>query len=86
MKIYNKFVESKKEPYNKNDIWFDGSSWKMYKEGMWRAFTLPLDAAVEINKILQEDKSILQSEITRLENRIAELENIIEQITISETI
>lgn len=63
MKIYNKFVESKKEPQNKSDIWFDGSSWKMYKEGMWRAFTLPLDAAVEINKILQEDKSVLQQEL-----------------------
>ena len=63
MKIYNKFVESKKEPSNKNDIWFDGSSWKMYKEGMWRSFTLPLDAAVEINKILQEDKSVLQQEL-----------------------
>lgn len=49
MKIYNKFVESKKEPYNKSDIWFDGSSWKMYKEGMWRAFTLPLDA-VEVKQ------------------------------------
>lgn len=63
MKIYNKFVESKKEPSNKNDIWFDGSSWNMYKEGMWRSFTLPLDAAVEINKILQEDKSVLQQEL-----------------------
>lgn len=56
MKIYNKFVESKKEPYNKSDIWFDGSSWKMYKEGMWRAFTLPLDAAERVAKMLEEFK------------------------------
>lgn len=56
MKIYNKFVESKKEPSNKNDIWFDGSSWKMYKEGLWRAFTLPLDAAERLVKMLEEFK------------------------------
>lgn len=56
MKIYNKFVESKKEPSNKSDIWFDGSSWNMYKEGMWRAFTLPLDAAERITKMLEEFK------------------------------
>ena len=48
MKIYNKFVESKKEPSNKNDIWFDGSSWKMYKEGVWRSFTLPIELAKDI--------------------------------------
>jgi hypothetical protein len=44
MKIYNKFVESKKEPYNKNDIWFDGSAVKIYKEGNWTTITLTKDA------------------------------------------
>lgn len=35
MRIFNKFVESKKEPLNKNDIWFDGSVFRIYKEGSW---------------------------------------------------
>lgn len=35
MKIFNKIVWSKKEPVNKNDIWFDGSNFKIYTEGSW---------------------------------------------------
>ena len=81
MKIYNKFVESKKEPSNKSDIWFDGSSWNMYKEGMWRAFTLPLDASERITKMLEEFND-LATYVNSLKDRIAELENIINQITI----
>lgn len=35
MKIFNKIVWSKKEPINKNDIWFDGSAFRVYTEGSW---------------------------------------------------
>lgn len=35
MKVFNKIVWSKKEPINKNDIWFDGSNFKIYTEGSW---------------------------------------------------
>lgn len=44
MKVYNKLVESKKEPQNKNDIWFDGSVFKIYKEGNWIPITLTKEA------------------------------------------
>lgn len=48
MKIYNKFVESKTEPTNKNDIWFDGSVFKIYKEGEWQAVTVDKDIIANI--------------------------------------
>ena len=51
MKIYNKFVESKKEPQNKNDIWFDGEVFKIYKAGEWQAFTFRLEDANAIIEI-----------------------------------
>lgn len=35
MKIFNKIIWSKKEPVNKNDIWFDGSTFRAYIEGSW---------------------------------------------------
>lgn len=65
MKIFNKLVLSKKEPQNKNDIWFDGEYINLYKEGSWKAFTIPLDAAHEIKRIIEEDKSILQRELKK---------------------
>ena len=55
MKIYNKFVESKKEPLNKNDIWFDGSVFKIYKEGEWVTITLTKEA---IDRIIEYAKSL----------------------------
>lgn len=36
MRIFNKLVFSKKEPSNKNDVWFDGSNLKIYTEGSWK--------------------------------------------------
>lgn len=36
MRIFNKLVFSKKEPSNKNDIWFDGKDWKVFIEGEWK--------------------------------------------------
>lgn len=35
MKIFNKFIWSKKEPSNKNDVWFDGSNLRIYTEESW---------------------------------------------------
>lgn len=43
MKVFNKFVESKTEPSNKNDIWFDGSVFKIYREGNWQKLTIPIE-------------------------------------------
>jgi hypothetical protein len=37
MRFFNKIVFSKKEPTNKNDIWFDGSNFKVYTESSWEA-------------------------------------------------
>lgn len=39
MKIFNKVVWSSKEPLNKNDIWFDGSHFRIYSEGDWIVVT-----------------------------------------------
>lgn len=39
MKIFNKTIWSKEEPINKNDIWFDGTSFRIYKDGEWQAIT-----------------------------------------------
>ena len=39
MKIFNKIVWSKEEPINKNDIWFNGISFRIYKDGKWQAVT-----------------------------------------------
>lgn len=39
MKVFNKIVWSKKEPTNKSDIWFDGSSFRIYSEEDWIAVT-----------------------------------------------
>ena len=52
MKIFNKFVESKTEPYNKQDIWFDGSVVKLYKNGSWESVTLPLNIIGQIQDVL----------------------------------
>ena len=48
MKILNKFIWSKTEPKNKNDVWFDGSVFRLFKEEEWQAFTLPVDIAEKI--------------------------------------
>lgn len=50
MRIFNKFIESRIEPSNKNDIWFDGSVFKIYKEGEWQAFTLPVNT---VDRVLE---------------------------------
>lgn len=44
MRIFNKFVQSVKEPSNKNDIWFDGSVFRLYKQGSWTPITLTQEA------------------------------------------
>ena len=55
MRLFNKFVESKKEPLNKNDIWFDGYVFKIYKEEGWRTITLTKEA---IDRIVEYSKSL----------------------------
>ena len=63
MKILNKFIWSKKEPSNKNDIWFDGSTWRMYTEEAWQSFTLPVDAADEVTKMLENASEVYQEKL-----------------------
>ena len=62
MRIFNKFIESKKEPSNKNDIWFDGSVFRIYKEEEWQAFTVNLNDADEIAKLKDELYKFLYEE------------------------
>lgn len=63
MKIFNKFIWSKKEPSNKNDIWFDGSTWRMYTEEAWQSFTLPIDAADTLTKMLENASEVYQEKL-----------------------
>lgn len=63
MKILNKFIWSKKEPSNKNDIWFDGSTWKMYTEEAWQSFTLPVDAADKVAKVIENVSEVYQEKL-----------------------
>ena len=51
MKILNKFIWSKTEPKNKNDVWFDGSVFRIFKEEEWQAFTINLQDANEVVKL-----------------------------------
>lgn len=56
MKIFNKIVRSKTEPQNKNDIWFDGSVFRLYspgekKEDAWKPFTIDLETAEKLKNI-----------------------------------
>lgn len=55
MKIFNKFIWSKKEPLNKNDVWFDGSVIRLYKEGEWYTVTLSKEA---IERLLQYAENV----------------------------
>ena len=63
MKIFNKFVWSKKEPSNTNDIWFDGSVFSLYKEDKWKAFTLPLDAAEKVAEVIKNASNVYQEKL-----------------------
>lgn len=42
MRLFNKIIESTKEPLNQNDIWFDGETFNIYTQGKWRAITITL--------------------------------------------
>ena len=63
MKILNKFIWSKKEPSNKNDIWFDGSTWKVYTEEAWQSFTLSVDDADKVAKVLENASEVYQEKL-----------------------
>ena len=56
MRIFNKFIESKKEPSNKNDIWFDGSVVRIYKEEEWYTVTLSKEALEKLVKYAENVK------------------------------
>ena len=64
MRIFNKIVESKTEPSNKSDIWFDGEVFKIYKAGEWQAFTIELDAANTIKNIIDNASNVYQEKLT----------------------
>lgn len=72
MKIFNKFIWSKKKPSNKNDIWFDGSTWRMYTEEAWQSFTLPVDAADKVAKVIENASEVFQEKLTEGEGIVIE--------------
>lgn len=81
MRIFNKFVWSDKEPNNKNDIWFDGSVWKMFSQGEWEAFTVEKEAATKINKLIEDSFGVYQEKLTAgdgviIENNIISTEKL----------
>lgn len=68
MKIFNKFIWSKTAPSNRNDIWFDGEVFRLYRPGKkegeeWDAFTLPVDAATRVAKILENAFEVYQEKL-----------------------
>ena len=47
MRIFNKIIDSNKEPLNYNDIWFDGTSFRIYKEGEQVLHLIMVKAALQ---------------------------------------
>lgn len=70
MRIFNKLVFSKKEPYNKNDIWFDGKEWKVFIEGEWK------DTSKFKEDATTPDWNAQEGEAGYIENRPFERKNI----------
>ena len=58
MKIFNKIVWSTKEPQNKNDIWFDGSTFQIYRNGTWESITLDIDSAEKVAEVIKGSLSV----------------------------
>lgn len=54
MRVFNKFVESKTEPWNKQDIWFDGSTIKLYKEGKWEEVTVDIETVKKLKEFVDK--------------------------------
>lgn len=53
MKIFNKVVWGKVAPENKNDIWFDGSTFRHYKNDNWFPMTLTKEEVQEMLKSIE---------------------------------
>lgn len=53
MKIFNKVVWGKVAPENKNDIWFDGSTFRHYKNDYWFPMTLTKEEVQEMLKSIE---------------------------------
>lgn len=64
MRFFNKIVFSKKEPTNKNDIWFDGSNFKVYTESSWEAIIQNNGGGGSIDPELLEDFIPLQRQFS----------------------
>ena len=65
MKIFNKFIWSKTEPHNKNDIWFDGAVFRLYshgdeKEDAWKPFTIDPETAEKLKNMADNLSSVYQ--------------------------
>lgn len=63
MKILNKFIWSKTEPKNKNDVWFDGDVFNLYRNDTWEAFTLPVDAAEKVAEVIKNVSEVYQEKL-----------------------
>ncbi len=63
MKIFNKIIWSKKPPENKNDIWFDGSVFKINSADDWKAATLDMESASKIADIIEDISNVYQEKL-----------------------
>lgn len=43
MIIFNKIIQSTKEPSNKRDIWFDGKFFRIFNKGKWKIVSFDID-------------------------------------------
>lgn len=80
MKILNKFIWSKTEPKNKNDVWFDGSVFRIFKEEEWQAFTIPIDVIEKVTEILKNASEVYQEKLEAGYGIIIE-DNVISAVT-----
>ena len=64
MELFNKFVWSIIEPDNTNDIWFNGKTFNIYKEGKWKPFTINVEQAEEFFKNVENTFKLYQKKLT----------------------
>lgn len=71
MKIFNKVIWSNKEPENKNDIWFDGSTWKIYTGETWKSNIFVTDFTVaDLHYVYQDISNPKQCNLVKLKQAL----------------
>lgn len=72
MRIFNKFIWSKKEPKNKSDIWFDGKRFNMFSQEEWKPFTATVE---DVNRVTQVVDNIEKYIDEKIESHVASVIN-----------